>query len=254
MRDYNQRRATRPVADADRIDSRRWVENGRWFASVLLTAVGLCVVSSFALVLVFSFLPVPVTPLVLIRVVDSWRADQPVRVRKDWVPLEKIAPSVMRAAIASEDFRFAEHNGFDFDAIRKAMQANERNERRGRPAIRGGSTISQQTAKNVFLWPDRSWFRKGLEAWFTILIEALWSKARIMEVYLNVIEFGDGVYGIEAAAQTYLKKSASQLRPSEAALLISVLPNPHRLRIDRPSPYVRFRQSAILRRLAIVEF
>ena len=209
--------------------------------------------ASIALVLLFSFLPVPVTPLAGIRATQAVISGEWPRFEKDWVSLEKISPHVVRSAIASEDFRFAEHSGFDFDAIQKALEANRRVERRGKGRIHGASTITQQTAKNVFLWPNRNWLRKGLEAWFTIWIEAFWSKKRILEVYLNVIEFGNGVYGVEAAAQRFFKKPASKLTSSEAALLVAVLPNPRKLRVDRPSHYVRYRQSAIQRRAWFVE-
>lgn len=208
---------------------------------------------SLLLVTVFAFAPVPVTPLVAIRAVEAGFAGQPMRFAKDWVPLDKMSPSILRAAIASEDFRFTEHRGFDFDAIQKAMKANERVERRGRGKIRGASTISQQTAKNVFLWPGRTWVRKGLEAWMTILIEATWSKRRILEVYLNVIEFGDGIYGVEAASRHFFRKPAKSLNASEAALLIAVLPNPRRFHVEAPSAYVRYRQTAIVRRLSYVD-
>lgn len=220
----------------------------------IFVAVGLCLISiSVVAVGLFAFLPVPVTPLVGLRAVQAGASGRPIRVAKDWVSIEAMAPHLLKAAIASEDFRFGEHRGFDFDAIEKAMKANERAERRGNGRIRGASTISQQTAKNVFLWPGRTWLRKGLEAWLTILIEATWSKRRILEVYLNVIEFGDGVYGVEAASRRFFKKSAKHLNASEAALLIAVLPNPRKLRVDRPSAYVRFRQSSILRRLSYVD-
>lgn len=208
---------------------------------------------SIGLVLLFAFLPVPVTPLAGLRAVQAVISGERPRFEKDWVSLDKISPHVVRSAIASEDFRFAEHSGFDFDAIQKALEANRRVEKRGKGRIRGASTITQQTAKNVFLWPSRNWLRKGLEAWFTIWIEAFWSKRRILEVYLNVIEFGNGVYGVEAAAQRYFKKPAAKLTSSEAALMIAVLPNPRKLRIERPSHYVRYRQSAIQRRAWFVE-
>jgi monofunctional glycosyltransferase len=208
---------------------------------------------SIGLVLVFSFLPVPVTPLAGIRATQAMLSGETPRFEKDWVSLEMISPHVLRSAIASEDFRFSEHSGFDFDAIQKALEANRRVEKRGRGRIRGASTITQQTAKNVFLWPNRNWLRKGLEAWFTIWIEAFWSKKRILEVYLNVIEFGNGVYGVEAAAQRYFKKPAAKLTSAEAALMIAVLPNPRKFRIDRPSHYVRYRQAAIQRRSWFVE-
>lgn len=217
-----------------------------------ILTVGLLVlrlaVASIALVLVFSFAPVPMTPLVGIRAIEAVFAGQSPRFDKTWVEIDKMSPHLIRAAIASEDFRFTEHRGFDFEAIQKARAFNRRVEQLGKGRIRGASTISQQTAKNVFLWPGRNWIRKGMEAWFTIWIEAFWSKRRILEVYLNVIEFGDGVYGVEAASRRFFRKPASKLNSREAALMIAVLPNPRKLRIDKPSHYVRYRQTAIQRR------
>src|SRR5262249_2414610 len=140
-----------------------------------------------------------------------------------WVSMSQIAPVMPRAVVASEDARFCTHHGFDWGAIQKAMAHNDT--RPGRP-IHGGSTVSQQTAKNVFLWPERSWVRKGAEAWFTVLIEAVWGKRRIMEVYLNTVEFGPGIYGVEAASQRYFHHPASRLTATEAARLAAVLPNP----------------------------
>lgn len=211
------------------------------------------VASSLALVVIYSFVPVPVTPLMALRSIEAGWSGHGSRFEKRWIEFDELPPTLIRAAIASEDFRFMEHNGFDFEAIQKALESNQRAARLGRKKFRGASTISQQTAKNVFLWPNRSWLRKGLEAWFTILIERVWTKRRVLEVYLNVIEFGDGVYGVEAASRRYFRKSARELTPGESALLIAVLPNPRRFRVDRPSPFVRYRQSAILRRLAYVE-
>lgn len=209
--------------------------------------------ASIALVLVFSAVPVPMTPLVGIRAIEAVFLGQSPRFEKSWVAIDKMSPHLIRAAIASEDFRFTEHQGFDFEAIQKARVFNRRVEHLRKGRIRGASTISQQTAKNVFLWPGRNWIRKGLEAWFTIWIEAFWSKRRILEVYLNVIEFGDGVYGAEAASRRFFSKSASKLNSREAALMIAVLPNPRKLRIDKPSHYVRYRQMAIQRRSWFVQ-
>lgn len=240
----------------DRTQMRRFSGIRRYmaFAAKALTGIILAVLAvSIVSVSVFAFLPVPVTPLVFIRATEAAVAGRPVYFSKDWRGIEEFPASLLRAAIASEDFRFNEHSGFDFKAIEKAMKANERVERRGRGKIRGGSTISQQTAKNVFLFPSRTWVRKGMEAWMTVLIEAMWSKRRILEVYLNVVEFGDGVYGVEAASKKFFGKSVKNLNPSEAALLIAVLPNPRVLRVNQPSTYVRYRQAAILRRLSYVE-
>jgi len=166
----------------------------------------------------------------------AWQSDQPLTLRWQWVDRERIAQSMQLAVIASEDQSFATHHGFDFKSIHQAFEERERGRRRG------ASTISQQVAKNLFLWPAQSWWRKGLEAYFTVLIETLWPKRRILEVYLNIAEFGRGVYGVEAAARTYFRKSAAQLSRGEAALLAAVLPSPKRLRAHAPSLYVRSRQ------------
>ncbi|HWU42960.1 MAG TPA: monofunctional biosynthetic peptidoglycan transglycosylase, partial [Bdellovibrio sp.] len=149
------------------------------------------------------------------------------------------------AVLKAEDARFFEHHGFDYEAIEKAMKYNRTHKK-----VKGASTISQQTAKNVFLWPHRDWIRKGLEAYFTVLIEFIWPKERIMEVYLNVIETGPGVYGVEAASQKYFKQSAKNISPSQASLIAAVLPNPQKFRIDRPSNYILKRQSRILSRVS----
>lgn len=203
-------------------------------------------VGSIGLVLIYGWVPVPVTPLMFLRTVQSIGSDKMVWINKDWVPLEEISPHIQRAVLKAEDNTFFEHSGFDYKAIRLAIKHN----RKGRGVIKGGSTISQQTAKNVFLWPSRSWVRKGFETYFTILMEATWSKERILEVYLNVIELGSGVYGVEAASQKYFKKPASKVTRREASLIAAVLPNPRRFRIDRPSPYVYRRQLSILKRKA----
>lgn len=162
------------------------------------------------------------------------------RLRYDWVPFERISANAAVAVIASEDQTFAEHFGFDLQMIRKAVDHNAKGRR-----VRGASTITQQVAKNLFLWSGRSYLRKGLEAWFTLCIEVLWPKSRILEVYLNIAEFGRGTYGIEAASRRFFDKPASRLTRSEAARLAAVLPSPRRLRADRPSPYVQRRTAAI---------
>jgi monofunctional biosynthetic peptidoglycan transglycosylase len=200
---------------------------------------------SLAAVLSFRFAPVPVTPLMAIRTFQAASQGKWLGIHKDWVPLEDIAPSVVRAVIKAEDYRFYEHSGFDFDAIQKAYRFNKTHLRK-----KGASTITQQTAKNVFLWPSRDWLRKGLEAYFTVLIEMVWPKDRILEVYLNVIELGPGVYGVEAASQKYFKRSAKKLSGAQASLIAAVLPNPRKYRIDRPSGYVIGRQYRILNRVA----
>jgi len=162
----------------------------------------------------------------------------------DWVDLEHISPNAAIAVIASEDQSFPFHRGFDFNSIRDAVRSSEQGKR-----LRGASTISQQVAKNLFLWPGRSVVRKALEAYFTVLIEGLWPKERTLEVYLNIVELGKGVYGVEAAARRFYHEPAARLTPEEAALLAAVLPNPRRLRVDRPSPYVLERREFILEQM-----
>lgn len=210
---------------------------------ITIRLVAIFLVSSVIATLVYRFMPVYLTPLMVQRMIEGALEGQRVGIQKDWVPLEQISISMQRSVIKSEDYRFYDHFGFDFDAIEKAMKYNETHKKK-----KGASTISQQTAKNVFLWPARNWVRKGLEAYFTVLIEALWSKDRILEVYLNIVELGSGVYGVEAAAQKFFKKSAMKLNAHEAALIAAVLPNPLRFRIDRPSGYVLSRQRRILGR------
>lgn len=202
-------------------------------------------ISTIATVVFYRFVPVHFTPLMVIRTLQSTAEAKFVGMEKTWVPIEDIAVSMQKAVLKAEDDRFFEHNGFDWNAIEKAMKYNQTHKRK-----KGASTISQQTAKNVFLWPNRDWIRKGLEAYYTVLIEVLWPKERIMEVYLNVVELGSGVYGVEAASNKYFKKSAKNLSASQASLIAAVLPNPRRFRIDRPSNYVYNRQSRILNRVS----
>ena len=192
------------------------------------------VVLSVLVVLALRWLPPPTSAFMVQRQAQAWWAgDRSFRLRHDWRPWDEVSPDLRIAVVASEDQKFPQHNGFDWDAIDAAMEHNKESRR-----VRGASTISQQTAKNLFLWPGRSWVRKGLEAWFTVLMETLWPKRRILEVYLNVAEFGDGVYGAEAASRTFFKKPASRLSRREAALLAAVLPSPRKLHADRPSRYV----------------
>ncbi|MBI2380326.1 MAG: monofunctional biosynthetic peptidoglycan transglycosylase [Gammaproteobacteria bacterium] len=199
---------------------------------------------SLGLTLALRFLPVPVSGLMVERRIESWFDNRAYAPRYDWVSLDQMAPVLGAAVIAAEDQKFAEHFGFDWAAIEKAVAHNERHKR-----MRGASTLSQQTAKNLFLWSERSWLRKGLEAYFTLALESCWSKRRILEVYLNIVEFGPGIYGAEAAAQRFFRKPAARLSPAEAALLAAVLPNPRRFRADAPSAYVRQRQAWILRQM-----
>ena len=200
--------------------------------------------ASAGLVVLLRFLPVPYSAFMAERQVEAWTSGRRYHAQHSWVPLEQIAPSMGVAVIAAEDQNFEEHFGFDWQAIEKAMAHNEHSRRK-----RGASTVSQQTAKNLFLWESRSWARKGFEVYFTLLLEAGWSKRRILEVYLNIAEFGDGVYGVEAAARRYFGRSAGTLNADQAALLAAVLPSPRKFRADAPSPYLRERQEWILRQM-----
>ena len=200
-------------------------------------------------VLLFKWLPVPVNFFMIQRCFEQKAEGQAMRLDKDWVPLEDISPNLQLAVVCAEDQNYLNHNGFSFTAIEKAMEYNEKMEKKGSDKRRGASTISQQTAKNVFLWHGRSFIRKGFEVYFTFLIETLWSKERIMEVYLNVVELGDGVYGAEAAARQYLHKSAKQLTASDAALMAVVLPSPRKFSIAHPSGYTKKRQAWCLQQM-----
>jgi monofunctional biosynthetic peptidoglycan transglycosylase len=208
-------------------------------------------VSTITIVILYRFLPPPITPLMVIRLFEQ-AADEKreVMLSKDWVSLRDISVSMPLAVITSEDQKFEEHYGFDLEAIEKAQKYNERHKGK---RVKGASTISQKTAKNVFLWPQRSYIRKAFEVYFTFLIETLWSKERIMEVYLNVIEMGDGIYGVEAASQAYFGKPAAQLNNSQAALIAACLPNPIRWSPAKPTSYIKRKQSWILRHMRMAE-
>lgn len=195
---------------------------------------------TFFMVLLYKWVPVPFTPLMAIRYFENPEEE----IRHDWVPMEEISANLQLAVVASEDQNFLNHNGFDYDAIRKAIEENKTRRR-----ARGASTISQQTAKNVFLWPDSNWFRKGLEVYFTFLIELLWTKERILEVYLNSIEMGKGVYGAEAAADFWFGKSAANLSASEASAIAAILPNPRQYRAQPASDFIQGRKSWIQRQM-----
>jgi monofunctional glycosyltransferase len=198
-------------------------------------------VSSFCAVLVYKFINPPVTPLMIIRIGSQISKGGKITLKKDWTSIEDISPNMIRAVIAAEDNLFVRHRGFDTKAIELALEHNKNSKR-----IRGGSTISQQTAKNVFLWPSRSFLRKGLEVYFTFLIELVWGKERIMEVYLNVIETGRGIYGVEKASQIYFQKNSMGLTVSQAALIATILPSPLRYSVSNPGPYVQSRQAQIV--------
>lgn len=197
---------------------------------------------SILMVVVYRFMPVYATPLMFIRCYEQVQKGEELKLHHHWVSLNDMSPSMPVAVIASEDQRFMQHHGFDFKEIQKAAKENLSPDKK---RIRGGSTISQQTAKNVFLWQGRSWLRKGLEAYFTFLIEMMWSKQRIMEVYLNSIEMGDGIYGVDAVAKLHFGTDASGLSRADCALIAATLPNPRRYRSDVPGPYMRKRQRQI---------
>lgn len=178
-------------------------------------------VLSILSVIAFRWVPIPVTPLMLIRCVQQAANGKPIKLKKTWIPLDKISPNLQLAVVCSEDQNFINHMGFDVKAIQEDIEYNKTHKDK-----RGASTISQQTAKNVFLWPGRSFIRKGFEVYFTLLIETFWRKQRIMEVYLNVIEMGDGIYGAEAASMAYYKCHAKNLSPAQAATITSIIPGP----------------------------
>jgi monofunctional glycosyltransferase len=213
---------------------------GRIVSWIVKTAV-LFVVATLLAVVALRWIP-PVTSGVMVeRKLSAMVAGKAYQVDYRWVPWSRISPHAALAVIASEDQNFPKHHGFDFESIQKAMDAHDKGAR-----LRGASTISQQVAKNVFLWSGRSFVRKGLEACFTVLIETFWSKRRILEVYLNVAELGEGIFGVEAASQRFFRKPAARLVPAEAAVLAAVLPNPIRFRANRPSAYVEERRAAIM--------
>jgi monofunctional biosynthetic peptidoglycan transglycosylase len=204
-----------------------------WFLAIPIIAV-----------VIFKWVPVPATPLMVIRSYEQWQEDKPVVWKHDWVSIDEISDYLELAVVCTEDQNFIKHNGFDMGAIEKALKHNEKSKRK-----RGASTISQQTAKNVFLWPGRSWVRKGLETYVTFLIELIWSKERIMEVYLNSIEMGDGIYGAEAASQRWFKKSAIKLNKSEAAGIAVILPNPRKYRANPATSYIAKRKAWTVRQM-----
>jgi monofunctional biosynthetic peptidoglycan transglycosylase len=206
--------------------------------------------STILSVAVLRFVPVWFTPLMFIRMAQQAGAGQKLTLHHHWVSLDEISPSLSTAVMASEDARFLEHNGFDYKAIEHAAMRNMKHPEKRKL---GASTISQQTAKNVFLWPGRSWVRKGFEVYFTVLIELMWSKERIMEVYLNSIEMGDGIYGADAVAEWHFNTTASKLTKAQCALIAASLPNPRRFNSSKPSAYMLKRQNRILHEMKFVK-
>jgi monofunctional glycosyltransferase len=192
-------------------------------------------------VVVYRFVPVPFTLLMYQRIVEQTFSGQKVKLHHDWVSIDKISPYMIQAAVAAEDNHFVNHFGIDYEAIQRAYKYNQRGKK-----IRGASTITQQTCKNVFLWNGRNYVRKGLEVYFTFLVEVCWGKRRIMEVYLNSIEMGNGIYGIEAASQYYFHKPALKLTRNEAAYIAASFPNPRKRNPAAPSPYLRAHQQRVI--------
>ena len=199
-------------------------------------------------VLIYRFIPITFTSLMFQRAFEQKADGKKIHIKHKWVPISKISPNMILAAIAAEDNNFTYHRGFDFEAIEKAQKYNKQGKR-----IRGASTITQQTCKNVYLWLGRTYVRKGLEMYYTFLVESFWSKKRIMEVYLNSIEMGDGIFGIEAASRTYFKKPASQLTRAEAAIIAASFPNPRKRNPAAPSAYLLNRQQLVLSLMSKIE-
>ncbi|NVK48333.1 MAG: monofunctional biosynthetic peptidoglycan transglycosylase [Cyclobacteriaceae bacterium] len=221
----------------------------RWIVRFIIKVILLFFILSIGSTILYRYIPVPITPLMVIRWVESFgEENHAIPFEKNWVPAEEIAQVAFQAVYAAEDQNFLSHSGFDWEAMKTAWEENQKGRR-----VRGASTISQQTAKNVFLWPNRNYVRKVLEAYFTALIELIWGKERILEVYLNVIEMGPGIYGIEAASQKYFGKPAARLSKSEAALIAACLPNPRRWSPKNPTSYIRQRQSWIMRQMGNLE-
>ncbi len=219
---------------------------GAKLGRIVLKIVLFFFISTIGITLLYKFVPVPYTPLMFIRIAEQMKKGKKIKLAKQWVPIEETSAMPI-AVIAAEDAKFMNHIGFDFEAIDKAMDYNKTHKK-----TKGASTISQQTAKNVFLWPGRTWIRKGLEVYFTLLIELLWSKERILEVYINVVEMGDGVYGIEAASRYYFKKPANQLTRMEAAKIAAILPSPTKWSVTKPNPFVAKKQNWIRKNMDFI--
>ena len=222
-----------------------WQKIWKWIKRLTVAFFVLSIITT----ILFRFIPVPVTPLMIIRCAEQIFDGKAPEINKDWVPLKEMSPNLVLAVISSEDQKFAEHFGFDFEAIEKVAKQNVKLEKRGKP-IKGGSTISQQCAKNVYLFPQRSYIRKAFEVYFTFLIEIFWSKKRIMEVYLNVIEMGDGIYGAQAASKTFFKKDAKNITAAEAATIAAVLPNPRKWNAGKPTSFIIKRKNWILKQMS----
>ncbi len=216
---------------------------------LILISLAVFIISSLVAVVATKFVNPPFTPIMVIRIFEGWFDGRNITIHKDYVGYDEISPNFFRAVIASEDKKFYRHNGFDWQAIDRAYKYNKIH--KGRKKL-GASTISMQTAKNVFLWHGRVYLRKALEAYFTVLIEWIWGKQRILEVYANVIEFGEGIYGVEEASKRFFGKPAIKLTPKEASLLAAVLPNPRRWSPIQPTRYIKKRANNIRQRLRAI--
>ncbi|MCO5248361.1 MAG: monofunctional biosynthetic peptidoglycan transglycosylase [Chitinophagales bacterium] len=223
----------------------------KWLFKLLFRFIFGIFLFSIVWVLAYKFINPPLTFTMIGNSFDNIKGDGPVIWQQDWKSLDEISSQYIKAVIASEDQKFLDHNGFDFEAIKKAYEYNKKNTKN---KIKGGSTISQQTAKNAFLWQDRSMVRKGLEAYFTFLIEMIWGKERIMEVYLNIAEMGNGIYGVGAASKVYFKKEAKNVNKNEAALVVAILPSPKKLSVTNPSAYTRKRQNWIMNQMKYISW
>jgi len=223
-----------------------------WFLRGILVFVSSVLITTTLSLLIYRWVNPNLTILMVSKHYKALKEGKNSKINKDWVNINLVSPNMVLAAVAAEDNNFLNHWGFDIKSIRKAMESNKKGRK-----LKGASTISQQTAKNMFLWPRRSWIRKGFEAYFTICMEALWSKKRIMEVYLNIAEFGSGVYGVEAAAQKYYKKPSQSLNKMQAAMLTTVLPNPTKRNPTKASAYmIRYQQRVLwnMNNIGSVEF
>lgn len=215
---------------------------------IVLRVAATFFIGSIALVLLYRFVDPPVTPLMLIRPIEALSDGRLMWLDKEWIDIDDVDDDLLQSVIASEDARFFKHGGIDWEAVEAARKYNEKH---AGEKMRGASTITMQCARNVFLWQDRNYIRKALEAYFTYLIEFLWGKKRILEIYVNVIEWGDGIYGVDAAAQHYFNTSASKLSAQQAALLVAVLPNPRRWSPAEPTEYIRKRAATIRKRAPV---
>ena len=225
---------------------------GRLFRKIfriLFRVAATFVIGSITLTLIYRFVDPPITPLMLIRPLEGLGSGKVVGVSKEWISIDEVDPDLLKSIIAAEDARFFDHGGIDWKDVEAAQKYNEKHKGE---KVRGASTITMQCARNVFLWQGRNYLRKGLETWFTYLIEFLWGKKRILEVYINMIEWGDGIYGVEAAAQEYFSVSARELTPRQAALLAAVLPNPRRWSPAEPTPYITKRATTITKGARVV--